>query len=904
LRFLPFLVSSLVAFPLFAAEHYVSPQGNDTWSGLIAEPNSQQTDGPHRTLAKARSAAREELTAGTKESKILLRAGIYEISTTLKLDAGDSGLTIAAYPGEHPTVIGGCVIKGFQPYQGKILQVDVAAQGFKDIYFRQLILDGRRQTLARYPNFDAKNPYTGGWAYADGAYIPMYQEVPSESKRKFSMRPKDRRHWSHPEEVETFVFPRYNWWNNIVRVASMDTETGTITLAKDCSYAIRPLDRYYVQNAMEELDSPGEWYLDKRTWTLYFWPEEPLNGRPVFAPNLRTIISVADASRVTIRGITFECAEGDAVTFNTTKDCLFVGNIVRNVGDYNGSGVNVSGGTNNGVIGNDISATGSHGIKLSGGDRLKLSPCGNYADNNYIHHVGVYHKQGVGVYFSGVGIRVSHNLIHDGPRMGIQFSGGNNSTVEYNEIRHMNLETSDTGAIYTGGRDWISSRGAVIRCNYLHDMLGFGQDSKGNWECPTFAWGVYLDDNTGGIQVIGNLIVRCSRSGIHLHNGRDNLIVNNIFAENGKSQLEYSGWTVGHSGWKSHSPEMIRTYEKFIVEPAWQKMEHMSLHPSKAILEDGTIMAGNRAERNIFVTHVNDSKIFQTRNVNFSHNQWDQNIVWQAGKPILTGQHGFGKAISSNLVANPGFEEGLDGKNPKLWGWQIKTTGANAELVADAANGQSALRIDAAPQKINGPQKLWLNFVSVPMSNLQPGKSYRLSARMKSSLPNTKASLALQSFISGVYFWQNPNSSIVVSSDEVQQTTDWQEYVKLFTIPAPGEKGWHEKMKDFKIRIDLSQETGSLFVDDVTLTEVELLDEWTSWQANGVDSKSIIADPLFVDAAKDDYRLRPESPAFKLGFKPIPLDKIGPYQSPDRTSWPIVQAEGVREHPLIVVPMK
>ena len=76
------------------------------------------------------------------------------------------------------------------------------------------------------------------------------------------------------------------------------------------------------------------------------------------------------------------------------------------------------------------------------------------------------------------------------------------------------------------------------------------------------------------------------------------------------------------------------------------------------------------------------------------------------------------------------------------------------------------------------------------------------------------------------------------------------------------------------------------------------MDEWESWQSLGVDKHSLVADPLFVNATKDDYRLRKNSPAFKLGFKPIPVEKIGPYRDPLRASWPIKEAEGAREHPL------
>jgi hypothetical protein len=89
--------------------------------------------------------------------------------------------------------------------------------------------------------------------------------------------------------------------------------------------------------------------------------------------------------------------------------------------------------------------------------------------------------------------------------------------------------------------------------------------------------------------------------------------------------------------------------------------------------------------------------------------------------------------------------------------------------------------------------------------------------------------------------------------------------------------------------------TPRFWVDDVSLREAEMTDEWAAWQARGMDTHSLVADPLFVDPVNDDYRLRPESPAFKLGFQPIPIEKIGPYQDPLRASWPIVEARGARE---------
>ena len=179
-------------------------------------------------------------------------------------------------------------------------------------------------------------------------------------------------------------------------------------------------------------------------------------------------------------------------------------------------------------------------------------------------------------------------------------------------------------------------------------------------------------------------------------------------------------------------------------------------------------------------------------------------------------------------------------------------------------------------------------------------RTYRLSAKVKASQPGMKVNVTLQSYIDKVYYWNSPQGAFTLGD----QAGGWQEVSSVFILPAPGDKAWHEQMKAFKVRIDVLQETGNLLVDDVGLFEVEKLDEWQSWQALGADRDSAVADPLFVDAARGDYRLRPESPAFKLGFQTLPLEQIGPYQSKDRASWPIVQAEGAREHPLVVQPMK
>ena len=109
--------------------------------------------------------------------------------------------------------------------------------------------------------------------------FPWYADHHKENHRTFRYKEKDARQWSHPEEGEVFVFPFYNYWNNILPIASIDRQKREITLAGDASYPIRPGDRYYVRNLLEELDTPGEWYLDRKTETLYFWPPARAGGQ-------------------------------------------------------------------------------------------------------------------------------------------------------------------------------------------------------------------------------------------------------------------------------------------------------------------------------------------------------------------------------------------------------------------------------------------------------------------------------------------------------------------------------------------------------------------------------------------------------------------------------------------------
>ena len=549
-----------------------------------------------------------------------------------------------AYTNEQPVLVGGLPITNFLPYQGSILQADVSTQGLSGIYFRQLFFDGQRQRLARYPNYVAADPYGSGWSYVDGTPVDMYSSRTGDSQTSFTYKPGDVPHaWARPTEAEVFIFPRYNWWNNIVAVYSIGASNRVINLSGQTSYAIRPGDRYFVQNVFEELDAPGEWYLDKQTWKLYFIPPYGIGAAPMWAPVIRTLVAFgAGTANVYFQGFSVECAEGTALTLSGTTNCLVAANTIVNVGDYNGSGVQVAGGWNNGVVGNDISQVGRNGIELSGGVTTTLVPAGNYADNNYIHDVGVFYKEGVGINLTGVGNRASHNLIHNGPRFGIYFQG-QNLLVEYNHIHDVMLETDDGGAIYTEGINWLGSRGSTVRYNYLHDISGWGFYS-GQRATPFMAEGVYLDNLAGGVSVIGNIVTRMSGPGIYLNGGSDNQVLNNMVvdclhgpgsADNNNYEISFNGFATNTGQWSGNVALYNSGFYSVYGQSAWATMPGMTVAPTNHADANGLTIWSNVFLRNIVsYTNTYPGYGYYIWSVPLDRNTWDSNVVYHAGSSV------------------------------------------------------------------------------------------------------------------------------------------------------------------------------------------------------------------------------------------------------------------------------
>ncbi len=530
------------------AHFYVAPTGNDAWSGLRPAPDAVKGDGPFRSLARARDAVRglkQRAAFPARGVVIDIAAGVYPLSESLALDAQDSGLADAPVTyraaASGARVIGGQVVSGFAPVtdaairerlpaaaRDAVVQLHLPSVGVTDfghmalsgfhqrkpLAHLQLFFDGQPMRLAEWPN--------GTWTTI--AAVPKGQRVVDNSGKprgtstdRFHYTGDRPQRWRALDDVWVHGYWFVDWADQYLRVKSIDTDSRAVVIAPPQSgYGYKKGQRFRFLNVLEELDQPGEYYLDRKTGMLTFWPPSPVDkGVAMVSLLTEPLLKVDGASHVRFQGLALECGRSDGAVVTGGQDVLFAGCAVRNLG---GAGIRVHGGRGHRVQSCDLYGLGDGGIYLSGGDRQTLIPAGHVAENNHIHHFAQWVRTyRVGVRMSGVGLRASHNLIHDAPHSGITYSG-NDHVIEYNELHSLCLDTGDVGGIYTG-RDW-SARGTVIRSNHIHHLGGLNMGSNA----------VYLDDLASGQTVVGNVIHHVWRA-MMIGGGRDNIVENNIFAD-------------------------------------------------------------------------------------------------------------------------------------------------------------------------------------------------------------------------------------------------------------------------------------------------------------------------------------------------------------------------------------
>ena len=554
-------IAALLLVPLAAlnaAEIRVSPAGNDA--------NPGTADKPLATIAAAQRTSRA--IAGREAVTVLLHTGVYYLPETICFTTADSGSTYAAAPGEKPVISGGARLSlDWTPFRDGIFQAKTPAELAMD----QLFVNGQRQHMARYPNYDPKAKQFNGSA-AD------------------AIAPERVARWADPANGYIHAMHNALWGDMHWRIlgknpdGSLDYEGGWQ------NNRASPMHKHFrfVENIREELDSPGEWFHDARSGVLYFCPPASvdLKTATVEVVRLRHLIEFNGTKErpvksVTLRRLTFRHAartfmdnrepllrsdwtthRGGAVVFDgaedaAIEDCDFdqLGGNTVFVSNYN---------RRIAVRGCLIRESGANGIAFVGDPKAVRSPLFNYkekvdyekldrtpgpigdsfpadclVEDCLITRSGRFEKQTAPVHISmAQSITVRHCSIYDVPRAGINIGDGcwGGHCIEQCDIFDTVLETGDHGSFNSWGRDryWDPDVRLVDKQIAADPGLPFLDMVKpitlrhNRWRCD-HGWDVDLDDGSSRYVIYNNLLLH---GGLKMREGYGRVATNNVIINN------------------------------------------------------------------------------------------------------------------------------------------------------------------------------------------------------------------------------------------------------------------------------------------------------------------------------------------------------------------------------------
>ena len=572
------MASCIVLFcmELQSAEFYVAPNGSPDAVGTKSTPFS----GIERALDAIRKARKDGSIKPNEAVVVNLASGKYFLNKTLELKKEDSGtenapLIFRSQGRFEAELIGGIAIadSAFKKVDDPTILERIDASVRDEIRvadlnslnipnmkewadnFRgrpnappELFLDEEPMTVARWPNegwtgfkttldnglpHDEKTEETNQKAAEKAGVKYVHPRVDTTKRHggafvfdEVTLKVRDSlrfARWKVDQGVWLCGYWTHDWSDEVLKVASIDTENKALTLLGQHGYGIGESSwagyserRYFVLNLLEELDVPGEWYLDRKTNQLYFYPPKDLKNASIILSTMETPLVLLDgAEYIQFQNLSFGPTFGGGIDIRGGTQNAVLGCRILNTGRH---GIQL-GGKSNLVHGCDIYNIGSVGVAINGGDRKTLTPGDLRAVNNHVHHFGRLNRTYAGAFsLNGCGNVVRNNKIHSGPHLAISY-GGNENQILRNEIFDVVQETSDAGALYTG-RDW-TTQGNLIEENFIHH-LGTS-DSHGTM-------GVYLDDCDSGDTIRRNLFYKASRA-VFIGGGRDNIVTNNLFVE-------------------------------------------------------------------------------------------------------------------------------------------------------------------------------------------------------------------------------------------------------------------------------------------------------------------------------------------------------------------------------------
>lgn len=597
--------------------YFVSNTGSDKNRGSM--------DAPFKTLERALERSRK---IKTGEVHIYLRGGEYNLRNTIVLTPKDGNqrkhLYVEAYGEEHVTLSGGQPIRcDWKKQSDGIYKTSVAVMNGRP---EMMTVDGNLRILARYPDYDPDGERFNGTA-ADAVSVQRISR------------------WKSPVGAYLHVMHPADWGDFHYVIESINAD-GTAKLKggwQNNRPAEPSAENRMVENVLEELDSPAEWFYDNVGKELYYYPaaEDNLAAATIQLSRLKHLIEIRGtaenaARNIHLRGIDMTMTErtfmeeyepllrsdwtvyrGAAVVFEGTEDCSLESAELYNLG---GNAVLFSSyNRNSKVCGCHIHDIGASAIMFIGDVSAVRSPCFNYnehidcdsldttpgpqnqlypeacvASDNLIHDIGMYEKQTTGVEISmSRRIQVLHNTIYHTPRAAINIGDGTwgGHQIMDNDLFDTVRETGDHGSINSWGRDrfWHPDRGVMDDVAAKHptfpylDAIETTVIGHNRVRCDR-GWDIDLDDGSSNYLIENNL---CLQGGIKLREGFGRTVSNNIMVN---STFHPHVWFQNSQDIFTHNIVMGSYAPVSINE--WGKMVDYNIFSTQSMLHDITAKYG------------------------------------------------------------------------------------------------------------------------------------------------------------------------------------------------------------------------------------------------------------------------------------------------------------------------
>jgi hypothetical protein len=581
------------------AHLFIATSGDDTNPGTQAQPFA--------TFEGARDAVRALAKRSKKAITVSVREGTYYLREPLVFGPEDSGssaapITYVACPHGSVTISGGRRLDcRWRPFRDGMMMCELLDVESGELSFTQVFVNGKRQIRARYPNYDPSEPGVSGYIQAAGR-LPDDLRDPcpgpnddmafsSGAARGVLFDPATftKKSWDSPKDAVIHIYQSGYWGNLQWRVKALDYDSNIIWFGHGgqqmgAKWFSKPCDvnqwsRFYVENVLEELDAPGEWYLDRREGVLYYLPPEHLDleNATVEVPVLQQAVRFLGTQDEPVHDVTFSgfrfahtastfleeysvpslsdwaIHRGGTVFLQGAHDCRIENCWFDAVG---GNGVFVNN-HNRGIVitGCKFTEAGDSAVCFVGSLELtngtqRSFPYECQATNNLTHDCGVFGKQIAGVYISRAKrITAGHNLMYNMPRAGICIGDGTwgGHVIEYNHIHDTCRETGDHGPFNAWGRDkyWclVQSHTEYLndRSHYAGEVLIDAMEPvivRHNFFEEKAGWGLDLDDGASNYDIYNNLCVGVS---MKLREGAYRTIYNNIWVNGANSPCFHVG---------------------------------------------------------------------------------------------------------------------------------------------------------------------------------------------------------------------------------------------------------------------------------------------------------------------------------------------------------------------------